>query len=98
MSQPPLNYRRAVKLLRQNGYAVGKQAKHGTKMVNEGEPPIILPRHGARDYGIGLTRSIVKQAGLEAEAWSSRSSFTRKAEASGQRCRNYPDATRQAER
>jgi hypothetical protein len=98
MSASPLNHRRAARLLGHLGYTVGKGGRHGTKMVKAGEPPIILPRHGGRDYGIGLTRSIVKQAGLEAEAWSSRSSFTRRAEASGQRSQNYPDASRQAER
>src|ERR1700722_7111646 len=97
----PLNYRAAVRLLVQNGYSMGTPARHGTKMVKEGASPVILPRHGNRSYGKGLTHAIVTQAGLQSmedQTWSSRSSSTRSAGASGRRSQNSRDASRQAER
>jgi hypothetical protein len=101
VSHAPLNYRLAVRLLVDQGYSIGKPARHGTKMVKAQEPPIILPRHGSRDYGKRLTGAIIKQAGLntrEFQSWRSRSPSTRKTGASGRRSQSFPDASRQAER
>lgn len=54
----------ARKLLESNGWTCQVGGKHVVKMVKEGERPITLPAHKGQDYGVGLTRAILKQAGL----------------------------------
>jgi predicted RNA binding protein YcfA (HicA-like mRNA interferase family) len=59
-----LNQKRAVKLLRANGWALSRGGKHQVKMVKAGCRPITLPQHKGRDYPIGLAMAILRQAGL----------------------------------
>jgi predicted RNA binding protein YcfA (HicA-like mRNA interferase family) len=60
-----LDQRSARRLLEQHGWRLTKGGKHGVKMEKEGHRPITLPRHRGMTYGIGLTRAILRQAGLD---------------------------------
>jgi predicted RNA binding protein YcfA (HicA-like mRNA interferase family) len=59
-----LNQRSAIKLLKAHGWIQTLGGKHNVKMTKPGRRPITLPRHHGRDYGRGLTRAIVRQAGI----------------------------------
>jgi predicted RNA binding protein YcfA (HicA-like mRNA interferase family) len=59
-----LNQKRAVTLLTRHGWTQARGGKHVVKMTKPGERPITLPQHGGSDYGPGLTRAILRQAGL----------------------------------
>lgn len=60
-----LNQKRAIKLLRENGWIQSRGGKHQVKMTKPGCRPITLPQHKGRDYQPGLTSAILKQAGLQ---------------------------------
>jgi len=60
-----LNQKKAIKLLRENGWTQSRGGKHQVKMTKPAHRPITLPQHKGRDYPIGLTRAILKQAGLK---------------------------------
>ena len=62
--QGTLNQKRAIKLLRDNGWALARGGKHQVKMTKAGRRPITLPQHKGRDYPTGLAQAILKQAGL----------------------------------
>lgn len=64
MSRAPLNQKKAIKLLEQNGWTRSRGGKHVVKMTKQGERPITLPHHKGRDYSKGLTAAILRQAGL----------------------------------
>jgi predicted RNA binding protein YcfA (HicA-like mRNA interferase family) len=59
-----LNQKKALKLLRKNGWTLARGGKHQVKMTKAGCRPITLPQHKGRDYPIGLARAILRQAGL----------------------------------
>ncbi len=61
----PLNQRRAIKLLEEHGWEKTAGGKHGVKMRKPGSRPITLPRHRGQDYSRGLSRAILRQAGIE---------------------------------
>ncbi|MCW3029246.1 MAG: hypothetical protein JWN81_2457 [Solirubrobacterales bacterium] len=52
------------KLLTEHGWTEIRGGKHVVKMTKPGERPITLPIHRGRDYGKGLERAILRQAGL----------------------------------
>lgn len=54
----------ARRLLEDHGWTRETGGKHVVKMTKPGERPITLPAHKGQDYGVGLTRAILKQAGL----------------------------------
>jgi predicted RNA binding protein YcfA (HicA-like mRNA interferase family) len=54
----------ACKLLKANGWEQEIGGKHVVKMTKTGERPITLPACKGQDYSRGLTRAILKQAGL----------------------------------
>jgi predicted RNA binding protein YcfA (HicA-like mRNA interferase family) len=60
-----LNQRQAIRLLQRNGWQREVGGKHAVKMTKEGERPVPLPHHQGRDYGRGLTQSILKQSGID---------------------------------
>jgi predicted RNA binding protein YcfA (HicA-like mRNA interferase family) len=95
-----LNHRRAIRLLKRNGWERAGQGRHGVLMKKEGERQIVLPRKGGREYGKGLTQAILKQADLRSKegAWSSRSSYAKKGRDTGQRSGSSRDVSRQLER
>lgn len=64
MSRAPLNQKKAIKLLEQNGWTRSRGGKHVVKMTKQGERPITLPHHKGRAYSKGLTAAILRQAGL----------------------------------
>jgi predicted RNA binding protein YcfA (HicA-like mRNA interferase family) len=45
-----LNQEKAIKLLKENGWAQARGGKHQVKMTREGCRPITLPQHKGRDY------------------------------------------------
>ncbi len=60
-----LNQRTAIRLLRDHGWVQTAGGKHGVKMTKPGQRPITLPKHRGRDYSHGLTRAILRQAGID---------------------------------
>jgi predicted RNA binding protein YcfA (HicA-like mRNA interferase family) len=54
----------ARRLLEDHGWVEEQGGKHQVKMVKPGERPITLPAAKRQDYSRGLTRAILKQAGL----------------------------------
>jgi predicted RNA binding protein YcfA (HicA-like mRNA interferase family) len=52
------------KLLTEHGWRESRGGKHVVKMTKPGKRPITLPMHRGRDYGRGLERAILRQAGL----------------------------------
>ena len=60
-----LSQRTARKLLEEHGWAKTVGGKHNVKMEKSGTRPITLPKHKGADYSLGLTRSILKAAGLD---------------------------------
>ena len=60
-----LSQRKAIKLLKEDGWTQARGGKHQVKMTKPGRRPITLPRHKGRDYQPGLASSIIKQAGLQ---------------------------------
>jgi predicted RNA binding protein YcfA (HicA-like mRNA interferase family) len=63
-SRGTLNQKKAIKLLRDSGWTQTRGGKHQVKMRKPGCRPITLPQHKGRDYSPGLTKAILKQAGL----------------------------------
>ncbi|MGN6216854.1 MAG: type II toxin-antitoxin system HicA family toxin [Solirubrobacterales bacterium] len=59
-----LNQKKAVKVLRKNGWTQSRGGKHQIKMIKAGCRPITLPHHRGRDYPAGLAYAILRQAGL----------------------------------
>lgn len=59
-----LDQKKAIKLLRENGWTQSRGGKHQVKMTKPGFRPITLPQHHGRDYLTGLAHAILKQAGL----------------------------------
>jgi predicted RNA binding protein YcfA (HicA-like mRNA interferase family) len=60
----PQNQKSMRKLLIAHGWSESRGGKHVVKMTKPGERPITLPMHRGRDYGKGLERAILRQAGL----------------------------------
>jgi predicted RNA binding protein YcfA (HicA-like mRNA interferase family) len=60
-----LNQKNAIALLQEHGWTLTRGGKHAVKMTKAGVRPITLPMHRGRDYGPGLTRAILRQAGLD---------------------------------
>jgi predicted RNA binding protein YcfA (HicA-like mRNA interferase family) len=59
-----LNQKKAIKLLKENGWTQVRGGKHQVKMTKPGCRPITLPLHKGRDYSPGLSQAILRQAGL----------------------------------
>jgi len=59
-----LSQKKAIKLLKENGWTQARGGKHQVKMMKQGCRPITLPQHKGRDYPAGLARAILRQAGL----------------------------------
>jgi predicted RNA binding protein YcfA (HicA-like mRNA interferase family) len=59
-----LNQKKAIGLLKENGWTQARGGKHQVKMTKPGSRPITLPQHKGRDYPTGLAQAILKQAGL----------------------------------
>jgi len=59
-----LSQKKAIKLLKENGWTQARGGKHQVKMTKSGYRPITLPQHKGRDYSSGLTQAILRQAGL----------------------------------
>lgn len=59
-----LNQKKAIKLLREEGWKQSRGGKHQVKMTKPSCRPITLSQHKGRDYPPGLARAILRQAGL----------------------------------
>lgn len=59
-----LNQRDAIALLESEGWVQTIGGKHSVKMEKTGRRPITLPMHHRKDYSVGLTSAILRQAGL----------------------------------
>jgi predicted RNA binding protein YcfA (HicA-like mRNA interferase family) len=56
-----------VRELSKHGWTKTAGGKHQVKMVKPGERPITIPEFRGETLPIGLSRSILKQAGVEGE-------------------------------
>ena len=63
--QGTLNQKKAIKLLKENGWTQARGGKHQVKMTKQGCRPVTLPQHKNRDYPSGLASAILRQAGLQ---------------------------------
>ncbi|MBI5311335.1 MAG: type II toxin-antitoxin system HicA family toxin [Actinobacteria bacterium] len=52
-------------LLRAHGWSRSIGGKHSVKMTKPGRRPVTLPNHHGATYSAGLTRAIMRQAGIE---------------------------------
>jgi predicted RNA binding protein YcfA (HicA-like mRNA interferase family) len=52
-------------LLEAHDWSKTAGGKHSVKMEKPGNRPITLPMHKGEDYSVGLTRSILKAAGID---------------------------------
>jgi predicted RNA binding protein YcfA (HicA-like mRNA interferase family) len=59
-----LDQKSARRLLESHGWTAVRGGKHVVKMTKPGHRPITLPRHRGTTDGAGLTRAILRQAGL----------------------------------
>lgn len=60
-----LSQKSAIKLLSEHGWTQGAGGKHNVKMTKPENRPITLPQHKGQDYSSGLTRAILRQAGID---------------------------------
>jgi predicted RNA binding protein YcfA (HicA-like mRNA interferase family) len=60
-----LSQKTTRKLLEEQGWTKTVGGKHNVKMEKAGKRPITLPKHKGADYSLGLTRSILKAAGID---------------------------------
>jgi predicted RNA binding protein YcfA (HicA-like mRNA interferase family) len=60
-----LDQKKAIKMLRCDGWTLVRGGKHQVKMTKTGHRPITLPHHKGRDYPPGLAAAILRQGGLE---------------------------------
>lgn len=56
-----------VRELSQHGWTKTSGGKHQVKMVKPGERPITIPEFKGETLPIGLSQSILRQAGIEGE-------------------------------
>ncbi len=59
-----LSQKKAIKLLKEDGWTQARGGKHRVKMTKPGCRPITLPQHKGRDYPPGLAQAILGPAGL----------------------------------
>lgn len=59
-----MNWKEAKKLLKRHGWKEGEPGKHQVKMVKEGCRPMILPHNHNQPYPPGMTKNILKEAGV----------------------------------
>lgn len=59
-----MTQREAQSLLEANGWICTTGGKHVVKMEKEGCRPITLPHNHGEVYPVGLTQTILKEAGL----------------------------------
>jgi predicted RNA binding protein YcfA (HicA-like mRNA interferase family) len=59
-----LNQKSAKRLLMEHGWTPRAGGRHALLMEKEGHAPVALSHHGGKDYGAGLRRLVLKQAGL----------------------------------
>lgn len=60
-----LSQRTARRLLEEHGWTKTVGGKHNVKMEKPGQRPITLPKHKGADYSLGLSRAILKAAGID---------------------------------
>jgi predicted RNA binding protein YcfA (HicA-like mRNA interferase family) len=69
-SLPTLDGKDVVRALEKAGYrAVRQSGSHVVMRSADGTRSVPVPMHGVRNLGPGLTRAIVRQAGLTVDAF-----------------------------
>ena len=58
-----LNQKKAIKLLKENGWTQARGGKHQVKMTKPGSRPITLPQHKGRDYQPAWSRRFSNRQG-----------------------------------
>jgi len=65
----PISADKLIKLLEEQGFRVMRQKGSHVIMMNEMKSRIVIPMHPGKDIKPGLTRAILKEAGLSREAF-----------------------------
>jgi len=67
---PPINPNKLVKILEKEGFKVIRQKGSHIIMINKERTRIVIPMHPRKDLKPGLTRTILREAGLSRERFS----------------------------
>jgi predicted RNA binding protein YcfA (HicA-like mRNA interferase family) len=67
---PPINPNKLVKILEKEGFKVIRQKGSHIIMINNKRTRIVIPMHPGKDLKPGLTRAILREAGLSRERFS----------------------------
>jgi predicted RNA binding protein YcfA (HicA-like mRNA interferase family) len=67
---PPTNPNKMVKILEKEGFKVIRQKGSHIIMINNNGTRVVIPMHPGKDLKPGLTRAIIKEAGMSRERFS----------------------------
>jgi len=67
---PPIDSNRLIKILERQGFKVIRQKGSHVILINDEKTRIVLPMHPGKDLKPGLTRAILREAGLSRERFS----------------------------
>ncbi|MEM2123267.1 MAG: type II toxin-antitoxin system HicA family toxin [Candidatus Bathyarchaeia archaeon] len=63
----PLNPHKLIKVLQKAGFRILRQKGSHIIMIDDKETRVVIPVHPGKDVKPGLTRAIIKEAGLSRE-------------------------------
>jgi predicted RNA binding protein YcfA (HicA-like mRNA interferase family) len=66
----PINPNKLVKILEKEGFKVIRQKGSHIIMINKERTRIVIPMHPGKDLKPGLTRAILREAGISRERFS----------------------------
>ena len=64
---PPISPRKLIKILEKAGFKVIRQKGSHVIMINDRKTRIVIPVHPGKDIKPGLTRAILREAGISRE-------------------------------
>jgi predicted RNA binding protein YcfA (HicA-like mRNA interferase family) len=64
---PPIDSNRLIKILERQGFKVIRQKGSHVILINDEKTRIVLPMHPGKDLKPGLTRAILREAGISRE-------------------------------
>ena len=64
---PPIDPKRLIKILEREGFKIIRQKGSHVILINDKKTRIVIPMHPGKDLKPGLTRAILREAGLSRE-------------------------------
>jgi predicted RNA binding protein YcfA (HicA-like mRNA interferase family) len=64
---PPIDSNRLIKILERQGFKVIRQKGSHVILINDKKTRIVVPMHPGKDLKPGLTRTILREAGISRE-------------------------------